>query len=200
MARTIATETRVDRAGLEEFIRPRHHGVLSTRRRDGTPQMSPVTMGLGPDGAILVSSYPERAKVHNLRRDQLATVCVLSDEFGGPWVQVSGPAAVVDLPEALEGLVTYFRSISGEHPDWVEYRSGAGRTARWYFLPGDCPRPPGAATDLVRMSSEGKWAGRHEPVRIGARGGARGLVLGAPRAGVGEARSFDGRAGSPDRR
>jgi PPOX class probable F420-dependent enzyme len=122
MARTIATETRVDRAGLEEFIRPRHHGVLSTRRRDGTPQMSPVTMGLGPDGAILVSSYPERAKVHNLRRDQLATVCVLSDEFGGPWVQVSGPAAVVDLPEALEGLVTYFRSISGEHPDWVEYR------------------------------------------------------------------------------
>jgi PPOX class probable F420-dependent enzyme len=122
MARSIATETRVDRAGLEEFIRPRHHGVLSTRRRDGTPQMSPVTMGLGPDGAILVSSYPERAKVHNLRRDELATVCVLSDEFGGPWVQVSGPAAVVDLPEAVEGLVTYFRSISEEHPDWAEYR------------------------------------------------------------------------------
>lgn len=84
--------------------------------------MSPVTMGLGPDGAILVSSYPERAKVRNLRRHGYADVCVLSEEFGGPWVQVSGPAAVIDLPEALEGLVTYFRSISGEHPDWAEYR------------------------------------------------------------------------------
>ena len=122
MARTLATETRVDRAGLEEFVRPRHHGVLSTQRQDGTPQMSPVTMGLGPDGVILVSSYPERAKVHNLRRHREATVCVLSDDFGGPWVQVSGPVAVVDLPEAVEGLVTYFRSISGEHPDWDEYR------------------------------------------------------------------------------
>jgi PPOX class probable F420-dependent enzyme len=122
MARSIATETLVDRAGLDEFIATRHHAVLSTLRQDGTPQMSPVTMGLGPDGAILVSSYPERAKVRNLRRHPRATVCVLSDEFGGPWVQVSGPVAVVDLPEALDGLVTYFRSISGEHPDWAEYR------------------------------------------------------------------------------
>jgi PPOX class probable F420-dependent enzyme len=122
MARTVATETRVDRAALEEFIRTRHHGILSTRRQDGNPQMSPVTLGLSPDGAILVSSYPERAKVHNLRRHAEATICILSDEFGGPWIQVSGPTAVVDLPEALEGLVTYFRSISGEHPDWAEYR------------------------------------------------------------------------------
>jgi PPOX class probable F420-dependent enzyme len=122
MARTIATVTRVDQSGLEEFIRHRHHCILSTRRQDGNAQMSPVTMGLGPDGAILVSSYPERAKVHNLRRHGEASVCVLSDEFGGPWVQVSGPTVVVDLPEALEGLVTYFRSISGEHSDWAEYR------------------------------------------------------------------------------
>jgi PPOX class probable F420-dependent enzyme len=122
MARAIASKTAVDRAGLEEFIRPRHHGILSTQRKDGTPQMSPVTMGIGPDGAILVSSYPERAKVHNLRRDGHASICVVSDEFGGPWVQVTGMVTVVDLPEALKGLVTYFRSISGEHPNWDEYR------------------------------------------------------------------------------
>jgi PPOX class probable F420-dependent enzyme len=121
MARSIATDTTVDRGALVAFVRPRHRGILSTQREDGTPQMSPVTMGVDPDGAILVSSYPERAKVRNLRRRPQAAVCVLSDEFGGPWVQVSGPMTVIDLPEALDGLVTYFRSISGEHPDWAEY-------------------------------------------------------------------------------
>jgi PPOX class probable F420-dependent enzyme len=84
--------------------------------------MSPVTMGVGPDGAILVASYPERAKVRNLRLHNQAALCVLSDDFGGEWVQISGTATVVDLPEAVEGLVTYFRSISGEHSDWDEYR------------------------------------------------------------------------------
>jgi Pyridoxamine 5'-phosphate oxidase len=67
MARTLASETPADRAGLEEFIRPRHRAVLSTERRDGSPQMSPITMGVDPDGDILIASYPERAKVHNLR-------------------------------------------------------------------------------------------------------------------------------------
>jgi len=84
--------------------------------------MSPVTMGVDPDGTVLVASYPERAKVHNVRRHGQAALCILSADFGGEWVQASGTATVVDLPEAMEGLVTYFRSISGEHSDWDEYR------------------------------------------------------------------------------
>ncbi len=122
VARPTALDVPVDRAALEEFIRPRHHGILSTERRDGTPQLSPVTMGVDPLGPILVARYPERAKVRNLRRCPRAAICVLSDDFGGEWVQLSGPASVEDVPEALEGLVAYFRSISGEHPDWAEYR------------------------------------------------------------------------------
>lgn len=46
----------------------------------------------------------------------------LSDEFNGEWVQVDGTAEVLDLPEAVEPLVEYFRVISGEHSDWDEYR------------------------------------------------------------------------------
>ena len=122
MARPIATNTRVDRVGLEQFIRPRHSAILSTEREDGTPQMSPVTMGVDVDGSILVASYPDRAKVRNLRARPRAAVCVLSESFAGEWVQVSGATTVVDVPEALDGLVAYFRSISGEHPDWDEYR------------------------------------------------------------------------------
>jgi PPOX class probable F420-dependent enzyme len=118
----VATNRRVDRTELDEFVRSRHRGVLLTTRRDGRPQTSLVTMGLGGDGSALVATYPERSKVHNVRRNPLASIVVMSDEFNGEWVQLDGRAEVVDLPEAVEGLVEYFRVISGEHDDWDEYR------------------------------------------------------------------------------
>jgi PPOX class probable F420-dependent enzyme len=120
--RTVATATTVDREALLEFVRPRHHAILMTTRKDGRPQSSPNTCGVDAEGRIVVSTYPERAKAANVRRDSRVSVCVLSDDFGGPWVQVDGTAEVLDLPEALEPLVEYYRGISGEHPDWEEYR------------------------------------------------------------------------------
>ncbi len=122
MARSIARDRYVDRDELLEFVRPRHRGILSTTRRDGSTQLSPVTMGLDDAGRVVVSSYPERAKSHNVRRNPAVTMCVLSDDFNGEWVQLYGSAEVLDLPEALEPLVEYFRNIAGEHPDWDEYR------------------------------------------------------------------------------
>jgi PPOX class probable F420-dependent enzyme len=122
MPRSIATNTDVDRSDLLDFVRPRHRMILVTRRRDGSPQLSPVTAGVDPDGRIVIATYPERAKVHNLRRSPDAAVMVLSDEWNDPWVQVDGTAEVIDLPDALDPLVEYFRSISGEHSDWDEYR------------------------------------------------------------------------------
>jgi PPOX class probable F420-dependent enzyme len=118
----IATNRIVDRSELEDFIRPLHQGVLLTTRRDDRPQASLVTMGIDVEGRIVVSSYPERAKVHNIRRNPLASMVVMSDDFGDEWVQVDGAAEVIDLPDAVEPLVEYFRVISGEHPDWDEYR------------------------------------------------------------------------------
>jgi PPOX class probable F420-dependent enzyme len=122
MPRTIATNTTVELNALLDFVRSRHQMILLTRRRDGSAQLSPVTAGVDGSGRIVISSYPERAKVANLRRGADCSVLVLSDDFGGAWVQVDGTAEVLDLPEALEPLVEYFRSISGEHSDWDEYR------------------------------------------------------------------------------
>jgi PPOX class probable F420-dependent enzyme len=122
MAPTIARADRVGRAELTEFLTPRHRALLVTTRRDGGMQISPVTCGVDGQGRIVVSSYPTRAKVANIRRTGQAAACVLSDDWNGPWVQVEGSAEVVDLPEALDGLVEYYRCIAGEHPDWDEYR------------------------------------------------------------------------------
>ena len=130
MPRTIATTTTVDREGLLEFLRPRHHAILMTTRTDGRPQATPNTCGVDTEGRIVISTYPERAKAYNVRRDPKVSVLVLGDDFGGAWVQVDGTAEVLDLPEALEPLVEYFRVISGEHPDWDEYRDAMRRQGK----------------------------------------------------------------------
>jgi PPOX class probable F420-dependent enzyme len=119
----------MDIAAALRFVTENHHAVLATRRRDGAPQMSPVAVGL-IDDTIVISSRETAIKVKNLQRDNRASLCLLNDGFFGPWAQVEGPAEVVHLPEAMDGLIDYFRQISGEHPDWDEYRDAMQREQR----------------------------------------------------------------------
>jgi PPOX class probable F420-dependent enzyme len=122
MPRRIATTTDVDLGTLLDFVRPRHRLVVMTTRRDGRPQASPVTGGVDDQGRIVISTYPDRVKAHNARRDAHVSVLVLSDEYDDEWVQVDGTAEVIDPPDSVEPLVDYYRCIAGEHPDWDEYR------------------------------------------------------------------------------
>jgi len=122
MARKFATADAVALPELLEFVRPRHHMVLTTFRADGSLQSSPVSGGVDEAGRIVIATYPQRAKSANVRRTPRASVTVLSEEFNGPYVQVDGAAEVIALPDAVEPLVDYYRVIAGEHPDWDEYR------------------------------------------------------------------------------
>src|SRR5215469_11803502 len=126
----IATNTVVSRDELADFVRPRHHAIVITARADGSPQASPVTCGVDEAGRIVVATYPSRAKTRNARRNPRVSVVVLSDDFGGPWVQIDGDAEVLDVPEAVEALVSYYRAIAGEHPDWAEYRAAMLRQGK----------------------------------------------------------------------
>jgi len=126
----IATNTVVTRDELLDFIRPRHHALVITVRADGSPQASPVTCGVDEAGRIVVATYPSRAKTRNARKDPRVSVVVLSDDFGGPWVQIDGDAEVIDSSEAVEPLVSYYRAIAGEHPDWAEYRAAMLRQGK----------------------------------------------------------------------
>lgn len=113
-----------------EFLSANHRAVLATARADGRPQLSPVTCGLDAAGRAIISTRETAVKTRNLRRNPLASLCVFTDAFFGGWVQVEGKAEIVSLPEAMEMLVEYYRLLSGEHPDWDEYRAAMVRDQR----------------------------------------------------------------------
>ncbi|GAA1269581.1 PPOX class F420-dependent oxidoreductase [Sphaerisporangium rubeum] len=112
-----------------DYIRKNHRAVIQTWRSDGHPQMSPVLVGIDAEGRAIVSTRESAAKAKQLRRNPDVSLCVMVDEFLGEWVQIEGVAEVIPMPEAEEGLIEYFRVVSGEHPDWDEFRE-AMRTQR----------------------------------------------------------------------
>jgi PPOX class probable F420-dependent enzyme len=115
---------------VRAFIRANHRGVLATARKDGKPQLSPVSVGVDDDGSLIISTREGAMKTLNVRRTGRASVCVFQDSFFGAWVQAEGAASVESLPEAMEGLVRYYRLVAGEHPDWDDYRSAMVRDRR----------------------------------------------------------------------
>ena len=113
-----------------EFVSNNHRAILVTHRATGL-QTSPVTVGVDDEGKVVISSRETAYKVRNLRRNPTATMCVFTEAFfGSPWVHIEGHTEIVSLPDAMEGLIDYYRGISGEHPDWSDYRRAMERDRR----------------------------------------------------------------------
>ncbi|MET8267836.1 PPOX class F420-dependent oxidoreductase [Micromonospora arida] len=112
---------------LSDLVAGRSMGVLATIKRDGRPQLSTVLYSFDRDaGLIRVSVTDGRAKTANLRRDPRASFHV-SSEDGWAYAVVEGraeltPPATQHDDETVEELVALYRGLSGEHPDWDEYR------------------------------------------------------------------------------
>jgi PPOX class probable F420-dependent enzyme len=113
-----------------EFARENHRAVLATNRADGRPQMSPVVVGVDDEGNICVSTRKPAMKVRNLRRDPRASVCIVNDNFFGAWAQVDATVEIVELPAAMDLLISIYRQIAGEHPDWDEYKAAMEKEQR----------------------------------------------------------------------
>ena len=120
----------MDAGRAADFLRAHHRAVLATARSDGRPQLSPVTCTVDEEGRVLISTRETAVKTRNLRRRPQASLCVFTDNFFGEWVQVEGDVELIPLPDAMDLLVEYYRSISGEHPDWDDYRAAMVRDQR----------------------------------------------------------------------
>jgi len=92
--------------------------------------LSPVTCTVDDENRVLISTRETALKTRNLRRRPQASLCVFTDNFFGEWVQVEGDVEIIPLPDAMDLLVEYYRSISGEHPDWDDYRAAMVRDQR----------------------------------------------------------------------
>ncbi len=112
------------------YVRRNHHAVLATLKQDGSPQLSPVTVGVDGDDRVIISTRQTAYKVRHVRRNPRVWLCVFPDGFYGHWVQLAGTAEIVELPAAMDGLIRYYRDISGEHPDWDDYRAAMERDQR----------------------------------------------------------------------
>jgi PPOX class probable F420-dependent enzyme len=120
----------MDHEAALDFIRKQHRAVLATYRKDGQVQMSPVGVAVDEESRVVISTRQGAMKTLNLRRNPRASVCALSDRFYGAWYTVEGNVEILELPDAMEPLVDYYRRVSGEHPDWNDYREAMVREGR----------------------------------------------------------------------
>jgi PPOX class probable F420-dependent enzyme len=123
---------------LQDRIGTHGLGVLVTIKRDGRPQLSNVTYVYDAERRrIRVSLTDGRAKTKNLRRDPRASLYV-DGPRGRSYVVLEGkaelsPVATDPYDEVVEELVDYYRTASGEHPDWDDYRAAMVRDKRLVF-------------------------------------------------------------------
>ena len=112
-----------------DYVRDNSRAVLATRSRHGSPQMSPVTLAV-VHATIVMSTRETAVKTRNIRRDPIVWICVFPDKWLGRWVQLQCRGEVVSLPEALDHLVEYYRTLSGDHPDWDDYKRAMNEDQR----------------------------------------------------------------------
>lgn len=108
------------------YARANSQSVLTTLRANGLPQLSNVLHAVDDEGVIRISTVAGRAKHANLSRRPWAALKVDGESFW-TYAVLEGDAELSPIAETpddptVDELVGIYRSISGEHPDWPDYR------------------------------------------------------------------------------
>lgn len=110
-------------ADAQKFIKDNHRACIAVRQKDGWPQMTLVTPGIDAAGRVILTSRGTTYKVKHLRRDPKVSMLIFGEQFSGSkFVQIHGSAEVVDLPQAMDGLIDWYKTVRGEHKNWEDYK------------------------------------------------------------------------------
>jgi PPOX class probable F420-dependent enzyme len=110
-------------SGAQKFLQENHRACIAVRQRDGWPQMTFVTPGIDPQGRVIITSRGTTYKVKHIRRDPRVSLLVFGEQYSGSkFVQIHGTAEIIELPEAMDTLIYWYRQVRGEHTNWDEHR------------------------------------------------------------------------------
>jgi PPOX class probable F420-dependent enzyme len=110
-------------ADAQKFLQENHRACIAVRQKDGWPQMTLVTPGIDPEGRVIITSRGTTYKLKHLRRDPRVSMLIFGEQYSGSkFVQIHGTAEIIDLPDAMDMLIYWYRQLRGEHKSWDEYR------------------------------------------------------------------------------
>ena len=110
-------------ADARKFLWENHRACIAVRHKDGWPQLTLVSPGIDPQGRLIITSRGTTYKVKHLRRDPRVSLLVFGEQYSGSkFVQIHGTGEIIDLPEAMDILIYWYRQVRGEHKNWDEYR------------------------------------------------------------------------------
>ena len=112
---------KIDQA--QEFLRQNHRACIAVRQNDGWPQMTFVTPGIDPQGRVIITSRGTTHKVKHIRRDPRVSLLIFGEQYSGSkFVQIHGAAELIELPQAMDTLIYWYKQVRGEHKNWDDYK------------------------------------------------------------------------------
>ena len=106
-----------------KFMRENHRACIAVRQKDGWPQMTFVTPGIDTQGRAIITSRGTTYKIKHIRRDPRVSMLIFGEQYSGSkFVQIRGTAEIIELPEAMDTLIFWYKQVRGEHKNWDDYR------------------------------------------------------------------------------
>ena len=105
----------------QKFLQQNHRACIAVRQKDGWPQMTFVSPAIDAGGRVIITSRDRTYKVKHLRRDARVSMLVFGEQYSGSkFVQIHGRAEIIELPDAMDPLIYWYKQVRGEHKNWEE--------------------------------------------------------------------------------
>jgi PPOX class probable F420-dependent enzyme len=105
---------------VREFLEKHHAAIMVTLKKDGTPHVARVGLGL-VDGNLESSGTRDRVRTKHLRRDPRATLFILDNDNPWSWLALETTVTILDGDDAPQLNLALYRVLAGEPKDLDEY-------------------------------------------------------------------------------
>ena len=113
----------MDLVTAKKFLQDNHRACIAVRQIDGLPQMTFVTPGIDAEGRVIITSRGTTYKIKHIRRDPRVSMLIFGEQYSGSkFVQIHGAAEIIELPQAMDILIYWYKQVRGEHKNWDEYK------------------------------------------------------------------------------